>query len=97
MQADKQYPSCCVLMWWKEKRSPLRPFFFFCLFAFSRAAPVAYEDSQAKGQIGAVAASLRQSHSKLDLSLVCDLHHSSQQCSQQRRILNPLSKGRDRT
>ena len=28
-----------------------------------------------------------------DLSLVCDLHHSSQQCW----ILNPLSKARDRT
>ena len=29
----------------------------------------------------------------LDPSHVCDLHHSSQQ----RRILNPLSKARDRT
>ena len=29
----------------------------------------------------------------LDLSRVCDLHHSSRQ----RRIVNPLSKGRDRT
>ena len=28
-----------------------------------------------------------------DLSLICDPHHSSQQ----RRILNPLSKARDRT
>ena len=28
-----------------------------------------------------------------DLSHVCDLHHSSQQC----RILNPLSEARDRT
>ena len=28
-----------------------------------------------------------------DLSHVCDLHHSSQQC----QILNPLSKARDRT
>ena len=31
-------------------------FFFFCLFAFSRAAPAAYEYSQARGLIGAVAA-----------------------------------------
>ena len=38
-------------------------FLFFCLFAFSRAAPVAYGDSQARGPIRAVAASLRQSHS----------------------------------
>ena len=28
-----------------------------------------------------------------DLSHVCDLHHSSQQC----QILNPLSEARDRT
>ena len=38
-------------------------FFFFCLFAISWAAPVAYGDSQARGRMGAVAASLRQSHS----------------------------------
>ena len=34
-----------------------------CLFAFSRAAPTAYGGSQARGLIGAVAASLHQSHS----------------------------------
>ena len=38
-------------------------FFFFCLFAFSRAAPAAYGGSQARGLIGAVAAGLRQSYS----------------------------------
>ena len=38
-------------------------FLFFCLFAISRAAPVAYGDSQARGLIGAVATSLHQSHS----------------------------------
>ena len=38
-------------------------FFFFCLFAFSRAAPMAYGGSQARGLIKAVAASLHQSHS----------------------------------
>ena len=36
---------------------------FFCLFAFSRAAPTAYGDSQARGLIGAVANGLHQSHS----------------------------------
>ena len=35
---------------------------FFCLFDFSRATPVAYGGSQARGRIGSVAASLRQSH-----------------------------------
>ena len=41
--------------------------FCFCLFAFSRAALVAlaYGGSQARGLIRAVAASLRQSHTKL--------------------------------
>ena len=45
-------------------RSPMSHiYFFFCLFAFSRAAPAAYGDSQARGPIGAVATGLRQSHS----------------------------------
>ena len=34
----------------------------FCLFAISRAAPVAYGDSQARGLSRAVAASLHHSH-----------------------------------
>ena len=38
-------------------------FFFFCLFAFSRAAPPAYGGSQARGRIGDVAAGLCHSHS----------------------------------
>jgi len=40
-------------------------FFFFCLFFFaiSWAVPASYGGSQARGQIGAVGTSLRQSHS----------------------------------
>ena len=38
-------------------------YFFFGLFAISWAAPPAYESSQARGRIGAIAASLGQSHS----------------------------------
>ena len=38
-------------------------FLFFCFFVFSRAPPTANGGSQAMGLIGAVAASLRQSHS----------------------------------
>ena len=38
-------------------------FFFFSLFVFSRAIPMAYGDSQTRGRITAVAASLCQSHS----------------------------------
>ena len=38
-------------------------FFFFGLFAFSRATPTACEDSHARGPIGAVTTGLHQSHS----------------------------------
>ena len=38
-------------------------FLFFCLLAFSSAAPAAYGGSQARGLIGAAAAGLCQSHS----------------------------------
>ena len=37
--------------------------FFFGLFAFSRASPVAYGGFKGRGLIGAVASGLRQSHS----------------------------------
>ena len=37
--------------------------FIYCLSAFSRAAPVAYGGSQARGPIGAIAAGLHQSNS----------------------------------
>ena len=39
--------------------------FFFFFFVFSRAGPVAYGDSQARGLIRAVAAGLCQSHSHM--------------------------------
>ena len=42
-------------------------YLFFCLFAFCRAAPAAYGGSQARGQIGAVAADPRQNHSNAGL------------------------------
>ena len=61
--------------------------------AISWAAPAAYGGSQARGRIGAVATGLCQSHSNAGSERVCNLHHSSRQ----RRIVNPLSKGRDRT
>ena len=40
--------------------------FVFCIFAFSRATPVAHGGSQARGLIGAVATGLRQSHSNTE-------------------------------
>ena len=49
-----------------RQRCPLSPFFsFFGLFAISWAVPAAYGGSQARGLIGAVATSLRQSHSNV--------------------------------
>ena len=45
------------------------PFFFFCLFAISWAALVAYEGSQARGPIRAVATSLRNSRGNMGSEL----------------------------
>ena len=48
-------------------------FFLFCFvlscFVFSRAAPVAYGGTQARGLIGAAAASLHHSHSNMGSEL----------------------------
>ena len=43
--------------------------YLFCLFVFSRAAPMAYRGSQARGLIRAIAASLCQSHSNMGSEL----------------------------
>ena len=64
--------------------------FVFCLF---RVVPATYGGSQARGQIGAAAAGLHQSHSNTRSELCLRLHHSLWQ----RPILNPLSEARDRT
>ena len=68
-------------------------FFFFGLFAFSRATPAAYGGSQARGLIGTEAAGLHQSHSNAGFEPHLRPHHSSWQCW----ILNSLSKARDQT
>ena len=47
------------------------------LFSLFRATPKAYGGSQARGPMGAVAASLQHSYSNADPSHVCDLHLSS--------------------
>ena len=59
--------------WMTEKEGPGDPssgetkaegtfYFIFCLFAISWAVPAAYGGSQARGPVGAIAASLSQSH-----------------------------------
>ena len=71
--------------------------FSFFIFLLFRAAPTVYRGSQARGLIGATAASLHHSHSHArsepDPSCVHDIHHSSLQ----RQILNPLNEARDQT
>ena len=67
-------------------------FFFWSFFAF-RAAPSAYGGSQARGLIGAVAASLYQSHSNAGSEL--HLRPTPQLTAIQ--ILNPLSEARNQT
>ena len=61
--------------------------FFFLSFCPVRAALAAYGGSQARGLVGAVAASLRQSHSSA----------GSEPRLRPTPQLNPLSKARDRT
>ena len=66
-------------------------FICFGFWLFLGAIPAAYGGSQARGLIRAVATGLYHSHSHIDLSCVCDLHHSSQPY----QILNPLSNTRN--
>ena len=89
-----------MLQAWQKKKDLIRKpslSFFFGLF---RATPEAYESSEARGLIGAAAATLHHSHSNTsvsillidrDLNHVCDLHHSSGQ----HQIPDPLSKAGD--
>ena len=72
-----------------------RIFFSFHFFLFSFLGPwgTAYGSSQARGQNGAIAASLCHSHSNARSESFCDLHQSWWQC----RILNTPSRARDWT
>ena len=65
-------------------------FFFFFFFLFGTT-PVAYGSSQSSGQTQAAAEAYTIATAVPDLSRICDLGHSLQQC----RILNPLIKARD--
>ena len=71
------------------------PLYFLFFFIYYRATSTAYCSSQARGQIriGAAATSLHHSHSNMGSKLSLWPTNSSQQ----RWILNPLSKVRDQT
>ena len=90
-------PSCCKDNTGSLTHCPTagtpKYFFFFCLFSFSGAAPVAYGGSKARGLIRAVFPAYAGATATRDPSRICDLPHSSQQ----HKILNPLSEVRDRT
>ena len=75
-----------------ESKSTCSVHLFFFFLAF-RAAPTAYGGSQARGPVRATAAGLHHSHSKSDLSCICNPHHSTWHW----QILNPLSKARVQT
>ena len=49
----------------------------FLFSFFLTASPVAYRSSQARDQTGAAAATYTTVTATLDLSHICDLHHSS--------------------
>ena len=51
---------------WQFETGPSLNFFLFLFFLLFRAAPTAYGDSQAMGQIRAAAASLQHSHSNTE-------------------------------
>ena len=54
---------------------------------------MAHGSSQARGLMELELLPYATATATSDPSLICDLHHSSQQC----QILNPLSKARDQT
>ena len=66
-------------------------FILFCPFAFSRASPMAYGGSQARGPVRAAAASLHHGHSNVG----SEPHLQPTPQLEATRILNPLSKARD--
>ena len=69
-------------------------FLFVCVFCLFRAAPAAHGSSQARGRIGAIAASLHHSHRDArSQPRVQPRHHRSRQCW----VLILLSEARDGT
>ena len=65
--------------------------YIFCLFDFSRATPTYMEVPRLGVESEPWLPAYTRATAMLDLSRVCNLHHSLWQC----RILNPLSEARD--
>ena len=66
---------------------------FFCLFVFLGPHPRHTEIPRRGVQSKLMLPAYTRATATRDLSHICDLHHSAQQC----RILNPLSEARDQT
>ena len=78
---------------WILIESKIEIYCFILFYLLFKAALLAYGSSQARGQIGAIAASLHHSHSNAWSKPCPRCRHSSRQC----RISNPLSKARDQS
>ena len=81
---------------WRFHKHQKLYFIYFILFYFIwlfRATPLAHGSSQARGQIGAIAAGLYHSHSNSRSMPHLQPAPQSPQC----QILNPLSKAKDQT
>ena len=68
-------------------------FFFLFVFLSFRATPAAHRGSGLRVKSKLQPLAYATAIAMWDLSHVCNLHHSSQQC----QILNPLSEARDQT
>ena len=73
--------TCCINTFHSKNNNnsitSLMSWVLFFIYLFFRAAPVAYGGSQARGPIGAIAASLSTARATQDLSHICNLYHNS--------------------
>ena len=76
-----------------QRQAPLLLFFFFVFLPFLGPLPRHMEVPGLGVKSELLLPAYTTATAIPDLSCVCDLHHSSQQ----RRVLSPLSKARDRT
>jgi len=88
------YPAIPLLdIYPKKIKPPVLFFFFFCLLSFLGLPPWHMEVPRLGVKLELLLPAYTRATAMPDLSHVCDLHHSSWY----HRILNPLSKARDRT
>ena len=79
------------LVWGLDRSEENLPEHHLLIYLLFRAAPINYGSSQARDELELQLPAYATATAMPDLSCLCNLHHSSQQC----RILNPLHKARD--